>query len=81
MTKTLIAKRIISFVVASGTSRIIGGIVQNNTSPKSTYDAVAIASGSIVLGMMAADATKKFTDEQIDKLIAQWKEAEFTSNS
>jgi len=72
MTKTDVAKQIVTFVVNVGTSKIIHGIVSNNTNPERMTDHISIAVGSIVLGSMVADATRKFTDAKIDELITFW---------
>lgn len=63
-----ITKGVVSFVVASGTSKIIGSIVRNNVSPEKVSETVAIYSATVVLGAMAADATKKYTDKTIDEI-------------
>lgn len=70
MTKTQLAKNIVSIVIGAGTAKIVSGIVQNNTDPEKVTDQVAIAGAGVVLGMMAADATSNYTDSLIDKAIA-----------
>lgn len=73
MSKTLIAKRIVSGVVAIGTTKIIHGIISSTTDPESATDKVAIFASSVVLGSMAKDLTKKYTDAKIDAAIAWYK--------
>ena len=74
MTKTEVAKATVHFIVGAGVTKIVSGIVKHNTDPEKITDKVTITSGSIVLGMMAADATQSFTDAKIDALIAWYYE-------
>lgn len=70
MDKIGIVKNIASFVVGAGASRIVSGIIKNNTSPDKIHDQIAIASATVVLGSMAAKATKTHTDSMIDEAVA-----------
>lgn len=72
MTKTDIAKQIVGLVVGAGTSKIISSIIQNNIEPEKKVDKVTVASASLVTGMMARDASKKYTDRKIDELVSWW---------
>lgn len=72
MTKTDIAKRIVGFVVGAGTTKIVGSIIQNNTEFEKKKDRIAVASASLVIGTMAADATKSYTDTKIDEIVNWW---------
>lgn len=65
-----IAKYAASTVVGVGTSKIVHSIIDNNTEAEGAVDTVTIAAGSIVIGSMAADATKKYLDEKIDAAVA-----------
>lgn len=65
-----IAKFAASAVVGAGTSKIVHSIIDNNTEAEGAVDTVTIAAGSIVIGSMAADATKKYLDEKIDAAVA-----------
>lgn len=71
LTKLTIAKAAVSFVVGSGISTIVAGVARNNTSPEKIHQKVAIAGGAFVLGAIAAEKAKKYTDQQIDE-IAEW---------
>lgn len=73
MTKIEFAKTAVSFVVGSGTSKIVVGIISNNVRADKVTDQVAITSAGVVIGMMAADATKKYTDAKIDEIVDWWK--------
>jgi len=74
ITKLDIAKKAVSVVVGAGVTRIVAGIIQNNTAPAKVTDKVAIVAAAFVLGSMAADATSKYTDAKIDEIAAWWKE-------
>lgn len=65
-----ITKFAASAVVGVGTSKIVHSIIDNNTEAESAVDTVTIAAGSLVIGSMAADATKKYLDEKIDAVVA-----------
>jgi hypothetical protein len=72
MNKTDITKAVVAFVVGAGTSKIVKEIIKNNTTPDKVTDKAAIMIASYVLGAIAADASKQWTDAKIDKLIAWW---------
>lgn len=80
MTKTDIAKKAVRIVVGFGTAKIVSSIIQNNTDPETVTDQVAITGASVVVGMMAADATDAYTAAKIDELIAWWN-ANVTKNA
>lgn len=65
-----ITKFAASAVVGAGTSKIVHSIIDNNTEAESAVDTVTMAAGSLVIGSMAADATKKYLDEKIDAVVA-----------
>lgn len=74
MTKLDIAKLVVSAVVGTGTSKIVASVIKNNTSPEKITDVVTITSASFVLGAIAADASKKYTDTKIDEIATWWNE-------
>lgn len=65
-----ITKFAASAVVGAGTSKIVHSIIDNNVEAEGAVDTVTIAAGSLVIGSMAADATKKYLDEKIDAVVA-----------
>lgn len=69
-----LTKKVASIIIGAGTTRIVTGIIKNNTAPDKIQDKIAIASAGLVLGAMASDATKKYTDAKIDELAAWYKE-------
>ena len=74
MTKTEIAKRVTSAIVGFTTAGVVRQIITNNTTPEDVVDKAAVLIGTHVLGAIAADASKKWTDEKIDALIKWWTE-------
>jgi len=75
MTKTDIAKAAVGWIVAGGTALIVKGFIDNNTNPETAMQKIGVTAASVVIGGMAKDATRKYTDEQIDKLIDYWNSA------
>lgn len=73
MNKIDLTKTIVSTVVGAGSSKIVHTIIRNNVDPQTAVDSVTVAAGSLVLGSMVADATKKYTDDKIDALVSWWK--------
>jgi uncharacterized membrane protein YebE (DUF533 family) len=71
MTKLDITKRVASFIVGVGTTQIVNAICINNTQPTKLTDKVTVTAGAVVLGMIAADVTRKYTDAKIQD-IADW---------
>lgn len=70
MDSLTIAKKAATFVVGSGVSKITASIIANNTNPEKLTERVSMYVGAGVLGMMAADASKKFTSAKIDTYVA-----------
>lgn len=68
MTKTDIAKTVTNLVVGAGTTRIVTQIIKNNTDPQTVTDQVTMTAGAVVLGSMAADASKEYTSAKIDQI-------------
>lgn len=67
-----LAKKAVNIVVGAGVSKIVHNFISNNTLPEQSLPArAAIAVSSVVIGMMAREATERFTSDQIDK-IAEW---------
>ena len=67
MSKRDIAKKMTAFVVGAGVTKIVAGVIANNTAPTRVTDKVSIVAAAFVLGGIAADAASKYTDSQIDK--------------
>lgn len=74
MSKRDIAKKMTAFVVGAGVTKIVAGVIANNTAPTRVTDKVSIVAAAFVLGGIAADAASKYTDSQIDKIVDFWNE-------
>lgn len=72
--KTDIAKTIVGFVAGCGASVIARSIIQKNvdTEDERLHTRAAVAAGTIAIGAMAADATRKYTDAKIDEIVEWW---------
>lgn len=74
MDKIKLAKLAANLVVGVGTSKIVSAIIKNNVSVKKITDQVTIVTAGFVLGSMASDLTKDYTDRKIDELVTKWYE-------
>jgi hypothetical protein len=68
-----ITKKVVGIVVGAGASKIVHAIIQNNISPEKIVDKITIVSASVVIGSMAREATKEFTDRQIDNAVTAYR--------
>lgn len=73
MDKLDLTKAAASFIVGAGTSKIAADIIKNNAVPTNLYSKVTVVSAGVVIGMMAADATKEYTTAKIDEAAAWWR--------
>lgn len=74
MTKTDVAKAVVSIVVGSGTYMIVSAIVKNNIVPETVFQRLKVNAGTFVLASMVADASSKYTDNAIDKIVEVYNE-------
>lgn len=74
MTKLDVAKRATSLVVGFGTSAIVAGFIKNNSAPSNTAEKVAMPVAAFVIGMMAVEVTRKYTDVKFDEAVAWYHE-------
>jgi hypothetical protein len=72
MTKIEVTKNVVSFVVGIGTSQIVKTVIKNNVQPENLIEKITVTAGAVVLGSMVADASRKYTDDKIDELVAWW---------
>jgi hypothetical protein len=70
--KTEIAKRVVSTVVGLGTTKIVNDVIANNTTAEKLHEKVEVKAGAVVMGMVVADQTSKYTDQKIDEITAWW---------
>lgn len=69
LTAIAVTKFVTSGAVGIGTGKIVSGIIKNNVSPTKLIDKVTIAAASFMIGSMAAEATKKYSDNLIDEVV------------
>lgn len=69
MTKIDLIKGLATFIVGSATATVVKEIVKNNVSPDKVTDKAACIIATYVLGAIAADASRQWTDTKIDELI------------
>lgn len=62
-----IGKAAASMIVGIGTSKIVHSIIDNNVETVAPVDKITVAAGSLVIGSMVADVTKKYLDTKIDE--------------
>lgn len=65
-----VIKKTTSFVVGSGTGRIVSQIIANNVQADTLISKITITAAAVAIGYMAAEKTSKFTDEKIDEFVA-----------
>lgn len=70
MDKIDITKKISSFVVGMGTGKIVTAVIGANVPTDSIIEKITVYSAGVVIGMMAKDATKQYTDVKIDEAVA-----------
>jgi hypothetical protein len=68
MTKLELLKTITSTIVGIGTGKIVHGIISTNVDTESPVDKTTVFAASFVIGGMAAEATKQYTDRMIDEV-------------
>lgn len=74
MTKIEFAKKVATLIVGMGTTKIVSDVIKNNVEPSNVAEKVTIFAGSMVIGSMASDATKSYTDAKIDAAITWWRQ-------
>lgn len=72
MTKTKLAKNAAALIVGFTTAKIVKEIIRNNTTAQETADKVAVVIAGYIMGAIAADAARNWSDDKIDKLIDWW---------
>lgn len=75
MNKIEIVKKVTTIVVGLGASKISATIIKNNVATENVIDKVTVTAGSVVIGMMVSDVTKKYTSDKIDELADSLREA------
>lgn len=80
MDKLQVTKNIVAYVVGAGASQIVKTIIKNNVDSEKTLEKIEIVSASIVIGLMAKDGTKKYTDAKIDKWAQKFQDLKAKAN-
>lgn len=80
MDKIEVTKKVISFAVGMGTGKIVNDIIKSNVTADKVIDQVTVVSAGVVIGSMAKDATKSYTDAKIDEIVAKWREFKTKQN-
>lgn len=68
MNKLTAVKFVARLVVGAGTTTISKSIINNNVEPSNLVEQISTAVASVVIGSMAAEATKSHTERQIDQI-------------
>jgi uncharacterized membrane protein YebE (DUF533 family) len=64
-----ITKKAVGFVVGMGVGTIVKTIIATHVAPETTVQKVTVYAGATVIGAMAKDASKSYTDDQIDQAV------------
>jgi hypothetical protein len=80
--KIALAKKIVSLGVGFCVQKAVRNIISNNseTDDDSLSDQAQIVVASYVLGGMAADYSRNFTDARVDDAVALWKKIQTEIN-
>lgn len=63
------------YMIGAGTGKIVVSIIRNNIeAPDNLYKKIQIVGAGVVIGMMAKDATQKYTSMKIDEYSAFYNE-------
>lgn len=73
MDKIKVSKFVVGVVVAAGVTRIVNGIVRNNTAPTNLWQKFTILAGGFMIGGIVAGASKKETDRLIDDIVTNYR--------
>jgi hypothetical protein len=68
MNKLATVKLVAKSITGMGAAYIVHSIIKNNTNPDDLTSHVKVYAGSFALGMMVADITSRYTENQIDNI-------------
>ncbi len=80
MNKIKIVKFVATVIVGSGTTTIANSIIKNNVAPANLLQQITVGGASVVIGSMAATATKAHTEAQIDALVTAFENMKTKDN-
>ena len=64
-----VIKFAVSAIVGAGTTTIVRTAIRNTVEPESLKDKVTVTAATVVIGSMAANAAKSYTDNTIDDIV------------
>lgn len=70
MNAVRVAKIAVNFTVASGTSRILQGVVNNNVVTNSPAEKATVIAATMAIGGVVAEKTDEYTSACIDEAVA-----------
>ena len=65
-------KKVISVAIGYSTNKVVLAVIESNIDPEKVKDKITVKTGTVVLGGMAAIASKEYTDKKIDEWYADW---------
>lgn len=63
-----VAKLVVSGLVGIGTGKIVANVIKNHITPETLIDKVTVTAAAWVIGAIATEATKDYTDELVDTI-------------
>ena len=72
MNKMDLVAEIASWIVASGTTIIVKGIIDSNVQTKNAFADALVFIAGIVIASMAKNKVKSYTKKQIQLAVAKW---------
>jgi hypothetical protein len=73
MPKIEILKEAVGIISGVGVTTIIAGIVRSTTPTDTAVQKATVFSGQVVIGLIARDVAKQYTDAKIDAAVDWWK--------
>lgn len=68
-TKLGVAKFVVSGIVGIGTGKIVGRIIREHITPETLIDKITVTAAAWVIGALATEATKSYTNDAIDQVV------------
>jgi len=62
----LLVKLAANIVAGLGVTKVVDEVIKNNTTVLTTFDAIRVMTGRVVLGSMILDRSSDFVNEQLD---------------
>jgi len=81
MDKIVLLKKVVKYVVAAGTAKIVSDFIKNNVDTESIPNKVMVGTASVAIGGAVGEITGNYTDHQIDELITAFKSIKTRKNT